>query len=236
MNKSDIHRLLMHDLKLAKEPVALKPLREIPPHIQAYEGVATPGLCAQISEILQDRSVFYSTRKNHVCYEGLIATGVCALDRQDYRRAVEEFIDLCPYHRDVDTAMDFYETCIREIPPPPVAYACLVSGPLSKVDDPDLVLIFCTPRQAEMLIRAQAYDGKLVQGFGGNGGCLFNIRRAFVTRQMTFSTSDFPWRTFAGLDDSELTVTVPYERLMEAAPHIKPIIAYVYSLKDMFGG
>ena len=234
MTKQDIEKLLMQGLGLKKEPVALTPLKTIPKNIARYEGVATPGLCAQINEILQQGAVFYSTQENQSCYEGLIGTGVCTIDREAYRTAVQGFIDICPYHKDIATAMDFYETCIREIPLPPVEYACLVSGPLSKIDDPNLVLIFCTPKQADILVRSQSYQGTLVKGFGGNGGCIFNIRHAFVSREMTFSTSDFPWRTFVGLDDSELTVTFPYEKLVEAAPYIQPIIDYVDSLKEVF--
>ena len=55
----------MVNLGLKKEPVALKPLKELPSDVPAYEGLATPGLCAQINEILSDGSVFYSTKKNH---------------------------------------------------------------------------------------------------------------------------------------------------------------------------
>jgi len=236
MTKNEIYTLLMQGIGLKKEPIALKPLKEFPSDISAYEGVATPGLCAQINEILTQGSVFYSTKANHICFEGLIATGVCDVDREEYRKAVEDFIDVCPYHKDMQTAMDFYETCIREIPVPPVQHACLVSGPLSKVEDPDMVIIFCNPKQADILIRSQSYQGKLVRGFGGSGGCIFNIRHAFNNREMTFSTSDFPWRSFVGLVDSELTVTIPYEKLQESAQYIQPIIDYVDSLKQMFGG
>lgn len=234
MTKQDIETLLTQGLGLTKTPVALKPLKAIPEDMPAYEGTAMPGFCVQIGEILQNGSVFYSTREHHGCYEALIATGACGLDREDYRRAVEDFIDICPYHRDMETAMGFYETCIREIPVPPVEYACLAAGPLSKIDDPDLVVLFCNPKQADILVRSQAYQGTLVRGFGGNGGCIFNIRHAFVSREMTFSTSDFPWRSFVGLDDSELTVTFPYEKLVASAPHVQPIIDYVDSLKEIF--
>ena len=234
MTKQEIEKLLMQGLGLKKEPIALAPLKSIPPDVPRYEGVAMPGLCVQINEILQQGSVFYSTKENHACFEGLIGTGVCGIAREEYRGLMESILDTCPYHKDMATAMDFYETCIREIPLPPVEYSCLVSGPLSKVADPNLVIIFCTPKQADILVRSQSYQGRLVRGFGGNGGCIFNIRHAFVSREMTFSTSDFPWRTFVGLDDSELTVTFPYEKLVEAAPYIQPIIDYVDSLKETF--
>ncbi len=236
MDKKETEKLLKEVVGIQKEIVALKTYRTIPEEIPRYEGCANPGLCTQINEVLEDGSVFSITRENNVCFEGLIATGVCQVDRQEYRDAVEGFIDTCPYHKDIDTAMRFYEKCIEEIPLPPVENACLVVGPLLKIDDPDLVLIFCNPKQADILIRAQSYQGNLVQGYGGNGGCVFNIRHAYVTRQPTFSTSDFPWRMFVGLADDELTVTYPWEKLVEAAQYIKPIADYIDSLKDIFGG
>lgn len=234
MDKKAIERAMKEDLGVRKELVALRPLKHIPSDIPPYEGVATPGLCAQVGEVLKQGSLFYTTRENHQCYEGLIATGVCAVSREEYRTAVEGFIQDFPYHKDVDTAMSFYETCIREIEPPPVENVCLVVGPLSRVDDPDLVLIFCTPKQADILIRIQAYLGDLFKGYGGSGGCIFTVRQAFKTRQPSFSTSDLSWRMFVGLNENELTVTYPYEQLSRIAPYIKKTADYVSSFSSMF--
>ena len=116
------------------------------------------------------------------------------------------------------------ETTAKEIPPEmsPVT--------LEKRDDPDLLLIFCTPIQADVLIRAHAYLGSMVHGFAGNGACIFNIRYSYVTREPSFSTSDDAWRIFAGLNGNELTVTYPYEKLIAAAPHIKPINDHINNL------
>ena len=234
MDKKAVEQALKEDLGVKKELIVLKPLKAIPRDIPAYEGVATPGLCAQIGEVLRSGNMFYTTRENHQCYEGLIATGVCEVSREEYRKAVESFIDDFPYHKDVPTAMSFYETCINEIKPPKVENSCLVVGPLSKVDDPDLVLIFCNPKQADILIRIQAYLGDLFKGYGGSGGCIFTIRHAFRTREPSFSTSDLSWRMFVGLNENELTVTYPYEQLLRIAPHIKQTADYVNSFSSMF--
>ena len=77
MNKLAIEQVMKEDLGVAKELIALKPLKEIPSTIPQYDGVATPGLCAQVGEVLKNGTTFYTTRENHQCYEGLIATGVC---------------------------------------------------------------------------------------------------------------------------------------------------------------
>jgi uncharacterized protein (DUF169 family) len=234
MNRIEIEKALKDELGVRKDIIALKPLKEIPQGIPHYEGVATPGLCAQIGQVLQDKSVFYTTRENHQCYEGLIATGVCELSRQDYREAIETFIEDMPLHKDIDTAMSFYEKCINTIAVPNVEYKCLLVGPLSDIEEPDLALIFCNPKQADTLIRIQAYLGYLFEGFGGSGGCIFNIRHAFLKRVPTFSTSDLSWRLFVGLTENELTVTFPYEKLVETAPHIKSTTEYVNNFASMF--
>ncbi len=161
MTRQEIERTLKEDLGIKKEIVALKPMKEFPHNIPPYEGLATPGLCVQIGEVVREGGIFYTTRENHQCFEGLIATGVCELSREEFRKAVEEFIDTFPVYRDIDTAMDFYEKCITSIPVPPTKNKCLVVGPLSKVDDPDLALLFCTPKQADILVRIHSYLGEI---------------------------------------------------------------------------
>jgi hypothetical protein len=54
MQKEEIESLLKQELKIQKDIIALKPLKEIPKNIPSYDGCATPGLCTQIGEILND--------------------------------------------------------------------------------------------------------------------------------------------------------------------------------------
>ena len=137
MQKEEIESLLKQELKIQKGIIALKPLKEVPKNIPSYDGCATPGLCAQIGEVLNDGSVFYIKREHNGCYEGLIATGVCSVDREEYLSEVETFMEMSPYHTDLDTAMHYYDTHVKTIPPPETENACLLAGPLSKIDDPD---------------------------------------------------------------------------------------------------
>jgi len=233
MKKEEIESLLKQELKIQKDIIALKPLKEIPKNIPPYDGCAAPGLCTQIGEISKDGSVFYIKREHNGCYEGLIATGVCAADRKEYLADVKNLMEMGPYHIGLDTAMNYYDAHIKDIPPPETENACLLAGPLNKVDNPDLLLIFCTPIQADVLIRAQAYLGSMVHGFGGNGACIFNIRYSFVTREPSFSISDDAWRMFIGLNGNELTVTYPYEKLITVAPHIKTINDHFETMTTM---
>ncbi len=75
MDKQAIEKALKEDLGVVKELVALKPLKHIPSNIPHYDGIATPGLCAQVGEVLKNGATFYTTRENHQCYEGLDCNG-----------------------------------------------------------------------------------------------------------------------------------------------------------------
>jgi hypothetical protein len=61
--------------------------------------------------------VFYIKREHNGCYEGLIATGVCAVDREEYLAEVKTFMEMSPYHTDLDTAMHYYDAHVKTITP-----------------------------------------------------------------------------------------------------------------------
>lgn len=85
MTKDELIRTLKEDLKVKKEIVALKAMKQTPPDIPHYEGQATPGMCALVGEILKDESVWYVTKENLGCFEALTATGTCEnLPRNEY--------------------------------------------------------------------------------------------------------------------------------------------------------
>jgi hypothetical protein len=47
----------------------------------------------------------------------LIATGVCAVDREEYLAEVKTFMEMSPYHTDLDTAMHYYDAHVKTITP-----------------------------------------------------------------------------------------------------------------------
>jgi len=71
---------------------------------------------------------------------------------------------------------------------------------LRDIDEPDLVLIFCTPGAADILNRTYCYvTGAPVQGFGGNGGCPFLLQYPFVTKKRLFLAAMLPGENISGL-------------------------------------
>ncbi len=235
MEKKDTIRTLKEDLKVKKEIIAIKVMKEKPSSIAQYDGQATPGMCALVGEILKGRGLCYVTQNNLGCFEALTGTGTCPnMPREEYLQFMIEQNRSYPMHEDDVTLVNYYDKVDSFFKHPAIDGTGIIVGPFASVDDPDLVLLFLTPHQGDILTRARAYLGDYTRGFGGMGGCIFTIRYSFVTGDPSFSTSDTAWRMFAGLAEDELTYTFPYLKLCAIADRIKPTVDYVNGFKDMF--
>jgi len=235
MTKSDLITTLKEDLGITKEIIAVKKMKKAPEEIPQYQGQATPGMCALVGEILREKTIWYATCENMGCFEALTGTGTGKnLPREKYLAFMIEQNKSYPMHRDTETLVRYYDKVDDFFRHPVFDGTGIVVGPLEKVDAPDLVLLFVTPHQSDILTRARAFLGDFTRGFGGMGGCIFNIRYSFMTGDPCFSTSDTAWRMFAGLNEDELTYTFPYKKLQEIADYIKSTAAYVNGFKSMF--
>ena len=235
MTKDKLIYTLKEDLNIKKEIIAVKAMKQAPSDIPQYEGQASPGMCAFVGEILKDGSVWYATKENLGCFEALTGTGTCEnMPRDKYMEFMIEQNQSYPMHKNADVLVEYYDKVNDFFKHPKVDGTGIVVGPLLRVDDPDLVLLFVTPHQADILTRARAYLGDFTRGFAGMGGCIFTIRYTFNSGDPSFSTSDTAWRMFAGLDEDELTYTFPYPKLLEIADQIKPTAEYVNGFISMF--
>jgi len=235
MTKNELIHTLKNTLKIKKESIAVKVMKQAPSDIPHYKGQASPGMCALVGEILRDSSTWYATKDNLGCFEALTGTGTCEnMPRDKYLEFMNEQNRSYPMHKNAEVLAQYYDRVDSFFKHPEVNGTGIVVGPLAGMDDPDLVLLFVTPHQADILSRSRAYLGDFTRGFGGMGGCIFTIRYTFLSGDPSFSTSDTAWRMFAGLAEDELTYTFPYPKLLEIADRIKPTAEYVNGFKSMF--
>ena len=54
MTKDKLIHTLKEDLKIKKEIIAVKAMKQAPSDIPQYEGQASPGMCAFVGEIIKD--------------------------------------------------------------------------------------------------------------------------------------------------------------------------------------
>jgi uncharacterized protein (DUF169 family) len=216
-------------VSVKKELVGLKAWKEEPQDIKKYEGTAFPGVCGQIGEVLESGETFHTNLKNQMCTGGVVACGVAPrVSGEQGVKIVKFHLNMEQNYKDLDTAMHYQAKADEVIPAVGKKNAALQIGLLKDIEDPDLVLIFCTPGTADILNRAYCYTfGEPIQGFGGNGCCPFVIQYPYVTKKPSFSYSDVAWRKYTGLADEELTVSVPHQSLVSLVENL-PAVAERY--------
>ena len=206
---------LTDTLSVNKPLVALKVWKETPAHIPLYKGTAYPGMCTQIGEVLSSGAVFYTNHEQCFCTGGIVATGVAPpLTAEQKEEMLEAHFAISKSYKDIATALH-YEHELEKLPRCTHQNAAVQLGLLKDIEEPDLVLLFCTPAAADMLNRTYCYTtGEFISGFGGNGGCPFLIQYPYVTRKPSFSYSDVAWRKYVGLNGA----VVGIDTFGESAP------------------
>ena len=217
MTNQQIQETIRSVLGIKKEFVGITVWKEEPKDIQKYGERAFPGICTQIGEVLETGKTFYTDKDQCFCTGGVIATGVSPpVSEEERDEMLKVHFEISKGYKDVDTAIA-YENQLEKIKPSIKEENDAVQlGLFKDSESPDLVLIFCTPGAADILNRSYTYvTGEPIQGFGGNGACPFAIQYPYGTKKPSFTYSDVAWRKYVGLADEELTVTFPYQALVE---------------------
>jgi uncharacterized protein (DUF169 family) len=216
MTNEQIANTIKNILEIPKDLIAIKAWKEEPSTVQKYQGNAFPGMCTQICEVLATGKTFHTNQEHCFCTGGIVATGVAPpVPDEEKREMVEVHSEMSKGYQNFDTAMHYEDVMDKLIPPVEEKKAVVQLGIFSEIEDPDIVLIFCTPWAADILNRTFCYTtGEPVTGFGGNGGCPFLIQYPYVTGKPSFSYSDVAWRKYIGLAKEELTVSMPYKSLV----------------------
>ena len=229
MTSEQIQKIITTAIPIKKEPLAIKVWKNEPRDIAKYEERAFPGMCTQIGEVLKTGRTFYTDREQCFCTGGVIATGAASpLTEQERDEMIKVHFEISKGYKDVATAL-YYEKQMDGIRPQVKdGNAAVQLGLFKDCEDPDLVLIFCTPGAADILNRAYTYvTGEPVSGFGGNGACPFAIQYPFGTGKPSFTYSDVAWRKYVGLADEELTVSFPFQSLRSLIEYL-PTVAEEY--------
>ena len=116
MTKDELIQTLKDDLKIKKEIIAVKAMKQAPSDIPQYKGQASPGMCAFVGEILKDESVWYATKENLGCFEALTGTGTCEnMPRDEYLDFMIEQNQSYPMHKNADVLMTYYDLSLIHI-------------------------------------------------------------------------------------------------------------------------
>ena len=229
MTNQQMQEAIRRELDIKKEFVGIKVWKEEPQNLPKYGEKAFPGMCTQIGEVLKAGNTFYTVQDQCFCTGGVIATGVAPpLSEEDRDEMLKVHFEISKGYKDVETSLEYEKVLDTMKPSIEEKNAAVQLGLFQDIENPDLVLIFCTPGSADILNRSYTYvSGKPVQGFGGNGACPFAIQYPYGTKKPSFTYSDVAWRKYVGLADEELTMSFPYESLVQLIKHF-PTVAEEY--------
>lgn len=229
MANEQILEIMKSTLQIKKEIVAIKVWKDEPAGIPKYEERAFPGMCTQIGDVLRTGKTFYTDREQCFCTGGVVATGVALpLNEEERDEMIKVHFEISRGYKDIPTAISYEKQMEKIQPKVDERNAAVQLGLLKDIGDPDLVLIFCNPATADILNRAYTYvSGEPVSGFGGNGACPFAIQYPYVTKKPSFTYSDVAWRKYVGMGDDELTMSFPYQSLVQFIEYL-PAVAEEY--------
>jgi uncharacterized protein (DUF169 family) len=219
MDCARIAKTLSDGLGLARPPIGLAFLREPPEGIPRYQE-AVPTACSFWKAA--EKALFYATAEDHYnCPIGAITQGF-----QPPAEVMARGMELIGQ---MGKLRYFDATEIQNVPVVEKQHQVILYGPLKDFESvqPDLVMMICQPFQA-MLFSEAARDiawrgpGTEERAFG-RPACAV-IPRALKDFATSVSLGCMGARTFAGLNDSDLLVAIPAERLGEAEHRICTIL------------
>ena len=183
MTNEQIANTLKKTLELSKDLITVKTWKEAPQTVQKYQGNAFPGMCTQISEVLETGKTFHTNQEHCFCTGGIVATGVVPpVPEEEKKEMLEVHFEISKGYQDFNTAMHYEDEMKKLIPPVKEKNEVVQLGRLTDIETPDIVLIFCTQWAEDILSRTFCYTtGKPITGFGGNGGCPFLIQYPYTT-------------------------------------------------------
>lgn len=216
--------ILKTTLGLKGSPVAIKLAtgkEDIPEGMEKLEGVFRH--CKMVSMARNEGRVFYSTVENHECMGGAWAIGLRELT--DALKSGHFYFDLGKFE---STA-----SCMRTIQRTPhvesgATYAVLYA-PLEKTNfSPHVVQIVACPRVMLKLAQSGLFrlGGRLFPEFTGfQSVCADTTAYPYLSGNINFSLGCDGSRKFSGIEDDEMVVGIPVERLPEIIHSVRILTA-----------
>ncbi len=217
MDAMVIKQRLKDELRIEREIVALKQVKEEPSQLKAYRD--KNNICYMMGEVLEEGKTFYTTLEDHVCLLGCAATGLDPTLQKmstDQRQESDQFhvgdINIFPSEtiqakaeKEAGQLFPRFEEIFRAI----------IMGPIESIPEADAVIVLGTAEQIHLLTRAYCYaTGSFVKGYAGMGACRILLPYAFLNKEPTYTVSDRSWRKALNLSPHELTLVAPPGKLV----------------------
>ena len=217
MDALSIRCILQEVLKIRKEVIALKQVKEEPSGLNAYRD--KNNICYMMGEVLEEGKIFYTVLDDHVCLLGCAATGLdpslAAMNNNDRLESESYHVNTINIYPSEAVQQRAEEQAQAIFPQFKDVFKAIIMGPLGRVSEPDVFIILANADQIHRLTRAYCYaTGGFIKGYAGMGACRMLLPRAFIHKEPAFTVSDRAWRRALKLLPDELTLVTPPDKLM----------------------
>jgi uncharacterized protein (DUF169 family) len=208
---------------IARDLVALKfckTLADVPEGVARYNGKGI--YCGMWKEVSNYPVPFYTVPDDHICAGGTSYTGMGQKE-------------LSPKMQDIGWSMlvgegkiyysrESVTKCQASVPHhfnKEKYFEATVMGRLEHVQQPDVVLIFCTPQQLEWLCHAYSFEsGELVQGLAGLSSCALVVPHPYLAQKPIFTCGDLSGRELSRMTNTEMCIAFPFKDLDSVAKNL----------------
>ena len=228
MTYRDFAASLAQKLDLKRVPIGIAFLESAPSGVKHYEE-AVPSACTFWKAA--ERELFYATADDHYnCPIGAITQGFQI--PQPVSANAMELIGMMGKISYLEAAE------ASSVPVVKKKHSVIVYGPLKDFDEiqPDVVLLICTPLQAMMVSEA---SGVAAWGTGhesrtlGRPACAV-IPASIESNDTTVSMACMGARTFAGIRDEEVLISIPPRAMAELQSKLPIILDANAGMKNFY--
>ncbi len=205
MEYQELGKKLKNNLKLEREPVALKWVSREPRNISKEEKKSR--FCTKLDKAMNG-AVFYSTADEEECMGGQRYTGM--KDPEEFPKNMRSGSFLVPagvYKSIPAVQRSWNDNMAVE----PGIFNAIIFAPLLEADfEPDVVFVVANARQGMEILHANAYDSGS-HGLGADSGpiCSSMASIPYLTGKVTYGFGDIGSRNHMDLQDEEIMVSIP---------------------------
>lgn len=162
--------------------------------------------CKILDESLKNKTAFLTTLENHKCGSGSVYSGLGR--SRPFKEVLPELVKKLKLKNE-ETLLNIGKQ-ISKMPD----FKAVIIGEVSQVNDPDMIIILCNLKQADIISKAYAFEsGELTHGIAGANSCAI-IPFCYVSGAAFFNVPEKSGLCI-GVEDDELMLAIPKNKIQQ---------------------
>jgi len=166
-------------------------------------------LCEMLDEALNKGKSFYTTAEEHACDGGAYHLGLIEMPVE--MRSGEFLYKRVGIFGSARAARRFFGSNVG-VEPCTIKYTSF--SPLEKAGfEPDVVVMVCSAKDGMRSVEASAYDSGIPARGRTGPICSTVVAAPYLTGEIVYTLGDLAGRRFSKIDDGEIFLGVPFEKM-----------------------